>query len=93
MANSHQSFEEEIINDCIDQHQSAFKIIDIVLCIVVRLWFMLQGAFYIYFLVIFEKNLGYLALIVVLLIILTDGINVIFKRKGKEYTWYNFICD
>ena len=60
---------------------------DISLCLIVRLWFLLQGSFYIYFLVTYEKNYGWLGIVVLLIIILIDGLYVVIKRKGKEYTW------
>ena len=64
-----------------------FFIIDIILSIVIRIWFIVHCSFYVYLLVSYEKNRGYLAMIDGLVVIVIDGIFVMIKRKGKEYSW------
>ena len=83
----HESHSEQDIEKSIHRCTVLIGFIDLVLCAIVRLAFVLQGVFYIYFLVSYEKNYGYLGMIAGLITIIIDGIYVMVKRKGKEYSW------
>ena len=60
---------------------------DMAMCMLVRLVFVFEGAFCIYFLVTFNQNYFYLFLIAGLLVICLDSIFIMVKRKGKEHFW------
>lgn len=63
------------------------KCIDITLSQFVRLVYMLQAGFCVYYLSsVMNSNYYYLILLGILLIFI-DGIYVAIKRSGKEYTW------
>lgn len=64
-----------------------FFIIDIILSVIIRIWFIVHCSFYVYLLVSYEKNRGYLAMIDGLVVIVIDGVFVMIKRKGKDYSW------
>ena len=65
------------------------KIFDVFVCIVIRLIFIAQTLFSIYYLV-HIYNFLYLILVVCVIVITVDSIYVTIYRNGKEYTWLIF---
>lgn len=63
------------------------RILDIFVCISIRLIFLIQVVFTVYILVHLYQQYLYLTLSLCAILILIDGIYVTFYRKGKEYTW------
>ena len=61
---------------------------DITLALLIRLVFMIQVIFYIYYLVADSGSYGYMALILAIVAIFADLVLVIIIRKGKEHYWY-----
>lgn len=80
----------------IKKHQ---KLIDIFVCLSIRLIFLIQVSFSIYFLVDYYVyyahdyydyvKFAYLCLALVAIIIIIDSYYVAKYRNGKEYTWYS----
>ena len=60
---------------------------EIFICVIIRLFFIFQAGFSIYFLVSFYEKKTYLVLVIFVLVILIDAFYVSIYRKGKEYTW------
>ena len=63
------------------------SVYDIALCSLVRLVFLVQSSFCIYYLVSFQKNYVYLSLSFGLIVFIADTIYIIVRRKGKEHMW------
>lgn len=61
--------------------------VDIFLCSFIRLFFILESIFCIYYVISLTSNLLYLFVLVPLLGIIVDDIYVSVKRKGKDYYW------
>jgi hypothetical protein len=62
---------------------------DVILSIIVRLVYLGEAGFCIYYLANIMGSNYYYILIIFLAVILVDGVYVVIKRFGKEYTWYN----
>ena len=71
------------------QIKKSQKIFDILVCLSIRLIFLIQVSFSIYFLVHFYNQYAYLNLIIFVILILIESYYVIKYRNGKEYTWYS----
>jgi magnesium-transporting ATPase (P-type) len=71
------------------QVKKSQKIFDILVCLSIRLIFLIQVSFSIYFLVHFYNQYAYLNLITFVILILIESYYVIKYRNGKEYTWYS----
>lgn len=61
--------------------------VDIFFCSFIRLFFILESIFCIYYIINLTSNLLYLFVLVPLLGIIVDDIYVSVKRKGKDYFW------
>lgn len=61
--------------------------IDLLLCNFVRLCFIIESAFCIFYLINLTTSLVYLVSLVPLLAIVADDVFVSVRRKGKEYSW------
>ena len=62
---------------------------DITIATLIRLVFLIQGSFFIYYLIADSGSYGYLALILGIVMMFADLIFILMARKGKEHLWYN----
>ena len=79
----------QIKNHQNQQVKKSQKIIDILICLLIRLIFLIQVSFSIYFLVHFYNQYAYLNLTIFVILILIESYYVIKYRNGKEHTWYS----
>ena len=63
------------------------KILDIIMCILVRLVFIGECIFAIYYVIGITNNLAFVSMIVPIILIILDGIYVSIFRLGKEHSW------
>ena len=78
----------EIIKEESDRNQKKWRtILDMFFCIFVRLFFIGQSIFCIYFLIEISLNKYFLFLIILLVLILVDAFYITIFRLGKEHTW------
>ena len=63
------------------------KLTDISLSILIRLIFLVQIGFSIYFLVAFYNQYVYFVLLFGVLTIVCDGLYIAIARNGKEFKW------
>jgi hypothetical protein len=63
------------------------KIVDVVLSIFVRVVYIIEATFFIYFTATLQQSGFVYFLMICIFIIIVDGIFMVFKRLGKEYTW------
>ena len=63
------------------------KSFDIFICTVIRLVFVLQSLFCVYYLISYSLNYTFLILCLGIIFILADSVYIIVKRKGKEHMW------
>lgn len=63
------------------------KFVDVILSIFVRLVYIVEATFFIYITATLKKS-GFIYFIMIcIVVIIFDGLFVVFKRLGKEYTW------
>lgn len=65
------------------------NICDMAMATLVRIVFLLQGIFCIYFLVASTRNYFFLFMIIFLIVICIDGFYVVLRRKGQEWFWFS----
>jgi hypothetical protein len=63
------------------------KIVDVILSIFVRVVYIIEATFFIYFTATLQQSGFVYFLMFFTFIIIIDGIFIVFKRLGKEYTW------
>ena len=63
------------------------KIAFSIICTLIRLFFIVQGVFIIYYLVTFHNNYNFLFMILNLSIIIADSFYILTINEGKEHTW------
>lgn len=64
-------------------------VIDLFLCNFIRLCFIIESAFCIFYLINLTTSLVYLVTLVPVLVIIADDIFVSLRRRGKEYSWFS----
>lgn len=91
-----QKFEMNIINnketvpkkkDRPERSKSRHSILSLSICNIVRLIYILETVFCMYYVTAITYNLFYLFLIVLLINIVIDDLFVTLTRKGNEYYW------
>ena len=66
---------------------SVNKLSDLILCVLIRLIFLIQSCFSIYFLVTFYNQYLYLILLFGIIVIIADCLYILLARNGKEFKW------
>ena len=70
-----------------EKERKIIRVFEMIICIVIRLVFLFQTTFSIYFLISFFDEYLYLALTLCVFSIIVDCVYVSIYRFGKEYTW------
>jgi hypothetical protein len=65
------------------------KIWDIFLSCLIRIIFLAESIYVIYYLCRFSKNNYFCFLVIGMVVIVLDGVFVIVKRQGKEHLWFS----
>lgn len=80
---------EEVYNDKIEKisEKNTWVALNVLLALFTRVCFIGQIVFSIYYLVRLKNTYSYLGMISGGVIIIVDGLYVIIKRAGKEYSW------
>ena len=63
------------------------RIDSVKMCSIIRLIFIAEASFFIYYLVTFSSYI-YLLLVILLLSIIADGLSLLIENNGEEKLWY-----